>query len=62
MKAITTTYGDDGTEVAIAFPDFPRFRSLVVKAEWALRRLGIGVYFVRETGDVERALPHELSA
>lgn len=58
MKAITTTDGEGNPEVAIAFPDYPRFRSLIARSEWALRRLGIGVYVVREGGEVERLLDH----
>ncbi|HZQ64529.1 MAG TPA: hypothetical protein VFA66_04815 [Gaiellaceae bacterium] len=46
------------TEVAMAFPDFPRFRGLVERSEWSLRRLGVGVYFVREDGTVDMPIPH----
>ena len=59
VKAITTTNGDGDPEVAIALPDHPRFRGLIEKSEWALRRLRIGVYLVREGGNVECVLPHE---
>lgn len=58
VKAITTTNEGGDPEVAIAFPDYPRFRSLIAKSEWALRRLGIGVYLIREEGVVERILDH----
>lgn len=58
FKAITTTDGSGSPEVAIAFPDYPRFRSLVANSEWALRRLGIGVYLVREGGEVVTVLDH----
>jgi hypothetical protein len=30
-------------EIALAFPDMPRFRDLIARTEWALRRLGIRV-------------------
>lgn len=40
-------------EVAIALPDMPRFHELIARSEWALRRLGIRVFLVRESGDVE---------
>jgi hypothetical protein len=46
-------------EVAIALPDWPRFRSLVGDTEMPLRRLGVGVFFVRADGSVEERLPHE---
>lgn len=58
VKAITSTDGQTGPEVAIAFPDHPRFRGLLAKSEWALRRLTIGVYLVREDGAVEQLLDH----
>jgi hypothetical protein len=58
VKAITSTDGTGSPEVAVAFPDYPRFRGLIAKSEWALRRLGIGVYLVREGGAVELLLPH----
>jgi hypothetical protein len=58
MKAITTTDGGGDPEVAVAFPDHPRFRSLIAQSEWALRRLQIGVYLVGEGGAVERLLDH----
>jgi hypothetical protein len=61
MKAITTTNGDGDPEVAIAFPDHPRFRGLIAKSEWALRRLRVGVYLVQEGGEIEQVLPHESS-
>lgn len=47
-------------EVAIALPDWPRFRSLVGDTERPLRRLGVGVFFVRADGSVEERLPHLL--
>jgi hypothetical protein len=56
MKAITTTDGEGDPEVAIAFPDYPRFRALIAQSEWALRRLRIGVYLVGEGGTVEQLL------
>jgi hypothetical protein len=39
--------------VAIALPDFPVFKSLIARTQFALSKLGIGVYLVRETGRVE---------
>jgi hypothetical protein len=59
VKAITTTNGDGDPEVAIAFPDYPRFRGLIERSEWALRRLRIGVYLIREGGEVERLIDHD---
>ena len=45
-------------EVAIALPEWPRFRSLVNGTETGLRRLGVGLFFVSESGQVEVLLPH----
>jgi hypothetical protein len=59
VKAIRTTDGEGNPEVAIAFPDYPRFRSLIADSDWALRRLGIGVYLVSEGEAVERLLDHQ---
>jgi hypothetical protein len=42
--------------VAIALPDWPRFRNLVTETEGPLRRLGVSVLFVREDGSVERRI------
>jgi hypothetical protein len=39
--------------IAIALPDFPVFTSLIARTQFALCKLGIGVYLVRETGSVE---------
>jgi hypothetical protein len=47
-------YPDD--LVAIALPDWPRFRNLVSETEAPLRRLGVWVLFVREDGLVERRI------
>ena len=50
--------------VAVALPDFAVFTNLIARTQSALRKLGIDVYLVRETGCVEcieaaaqRALP-----
>jgi hypothetical protein len=42
--------------VAIALPDWPRFRNLVSETEAPLRQLGISVLFVRDDGSVERRI------
>ncbi len=58
LTAVLTPAGHPDVEVALAFPDMPRFRSLIERSEWALRRLGTGIYLVREDGSVERVLDH----
>ena len=45
-------------EIAVAFPDFPRYQALLRETEDSIRRLGLGVYLVEETGDVSAVLPH----
>lgn len=58
LAAVLTPSSHPGVEVALAFPDMPRFRGLLDRSAWALRRLGTGVYLVREGGGVERLLDH----
>ncbi len=50
-------YGEE-TELAIAMPAMPTYDRLLVKGEWALERLEIGVYWVEEGGAVTARLPH----
>ena len=45
-------------EIALGFPDFPRYRSLLEKTEWALRNLNIGIYLVQSDRSVEIAVSH----
>jgi len=40
-------------ELALAFPDLPRYRELITHTEYALRGLGLGVYLVRQNGQVQ---------
>jgi hypothetical protein len=61
VKAIATTDGGGDPEVAIAFPDHARFRSLIERSEWALARLRVGVYLVKDDGTVELLLDHKPS-
>jgi hypothetical protein len=48
--------GSEEREVAIAFPDMPRFRDLITRSEWALRRLGVRVFLVGEGDEVGELL------
>jgi hypothetical protein len=45
-------------EGAMAFPDAPRYRSLIKETRGPLQQLGIGLYFVGADGTVEEVLPH----
>jgi Holliday junction resolvase-like predicted endonuclease len=47
---------DGNRHVALAFPDFPRYRSLITQTLVSLRKLGIGVFLVSEAGAVETVL------
>jgi Holliday junction resolvase-like predicted endonuclease len=47
------TGGSVEQEIALAFPDMPRFRELIGRSEWALGCLGIRVLLVDESGRVE---------
>ena len=43
--------------VAIAFPDMPRYRSLIDSTRNALTRVGLGVFLVKNGGAVDAVLP-----
>jgi hypothetical protein len=45
-------------EIAICFPDFLTYRSLVERTRGSFALLGFGVYFVSEDGRVRLELPH----
>ena len=53
LTAILTGGMTERTEVAVAFPDMPRFRELIARSDWALERLGIRVFLAAESGHVE---------
>lgn len=46
-------------EIAICFPRFKTYESLVERTAVSFRLLGFGVYFVRQSGSVDLALPHD---
>jgi hypothetical protein len=53
LTAMLTGGLEDPAEIALAFPDMPRFRELIGRSEWALRRLGFRVFLADESGHVE---------
>jgi hypothetical protein len=57
LSAIRCQSSNPAYSVAIAFPDVPRYRSLIESTRHALLRLGIGVFLVQANGDVTCALP-----
>lgn len=53
LAAVLTGGPAQRAEIALAFPAMPRFRELIARSEWALRRLGIRVFLADESGHVE---------
>jgi hypothetical protein len=56
LTAVLVGGSEERADVAIAFPDMPRFRDLITRSEWALRRLGVCVFLVGEGSEVEELL------
>lgn len=52
LKALRLQNEHASAIIALAFPDFPRYRALLEETSGALRKLGIVVYLTRETGEV----------
>lgn len=52
FRSLRTLGAEPNTRVAIALPDFPRYRTLLDEVAEPLTRLGIGVLFVSEDGSV----------
>lgn len=44
-------------EIALAFPDFPRYRTLHEQTRSGLGKLGVAIMFVTESGSVDRSGP-----
>lgn len=53
LKALRMQSANSTAQVAVAFPDFPRYRSLHNEIASALRQLGIVTLFVAETSHVD---------
>lgn len=53
LKAMRLQTKNPGAKVALAFPDFPRYRALLRETEGSLRKLGIAVLFTFESGRIE---------
>ena len=53
LTAVLVGGSEDRVDVAVAFPNMPRFRELIARSDWALRRLGVRVFLVSEGGEVE---------
>ena len=53
LKALRLQSSDPKAVVALAFPDFPRFRALHSETRTGLERLSIVIMFVTESGEVQ---------
>lgn len=53
LKALRLQENNPAALVALAFPDFPRYRTLFVDTKTGLQRLGVAVLFVAENGAVD---------
>ncbi|MER8461027.1 MarR family transcriptional regulator [Mesorhizobium sp. M0028] len=53
LKALRMQSANPEAQIAVALPDFPRYRSLFEETASALNRLGIITLFLAETGQVE---------
>ena len=56
LTAVLVGGSEERADVAVAFPDMPRFRDLIERSQWALQRLGVRVFLVGEGGEVEELL------
>lgn len=52
LKAMRLQYAEPSARVFLGFPDFPVYRQLAKETEGALAKIGIGLWFVTEAGDV----------
>jgi hypothetical protein len=52
LKAMRLQTANPGASVALAFPDFPRYRVLFAETQGALAKLAVAVLFVNEDGIV----------
>jgi hypothetical protein len=55
LSAIQRQSSHPAYSIAVAFPDVPRYRSLIASTRHALERLSIGVFLVQEDGEVVHA-------
>ncbi len=53
LKAMRLQHEHDKAIVALAFPDFPRYRVLHEQTRAGLEKMGVGCLFVQENGDVQ---------
>jgi hypothetical protein len=54
LKALRLQTKYPGATVALAFPDFPRYRALFGETHVGLSKLGVALLTVRKNGDVQK--------
>jgi hypothetical protein len=54
LKALRLQTKYPGATVALAFPDFPRYRALFEETHIGLSKLGVALLTVRENGEVQK--------
>ncbi len=52
FEALLCRDNDHDVSLAVAFPDFPRYRNLASRMTWIRGSLPLPIYWVTETGDV----------
>jgi hypothetical protein len=59
LKALRLAGTRSETEIALAFPDAPRYRSLIQETGGSLRQLMVGVYLIGPNGEVSELHSHK---
>jgi hypothetical protein len=54
LKALRLQTHNPDAMIALAFPDFPRYRTLFDETRGALEKLNVGFFFVRQDGSVDK--------
>lgn len=57
LKGMRLQHAYPDAEIALAFPDFPRYRTLYDQTRGGLGKLGPTIMFVTESGNVDRSGP-----
>ena len=57
LKGMRLQHAHPEAEIALAFPDFPRYRTLYDQTRCGLGKLGLAIMFVTESGNVDRSGP-----
>jgi hypothetical protein len=60
LEAVLSVSNDKDLEIALGFPDFPVYRSLISRTTWLRTRIGLLCYIVNEDRKTRLLLPHEI--